>query len=162
MELILKQSWLKYQKCPCFLSVLSQIWHDIMMRGWARPRLLKFSRKIYLYGPQQVPWGLIRPSTQKCLPTPELKEQPNTQNVIMQCNAWIIFHQNLYVYLPEICPLQTQRPRPSYSRLRLRLSSVHPTYTMINTIELPSYCYIIHTDCYVNVPTTADINKLTQ
>jgi len=43
-----------------------------MMRGWARPRLLKFSRKIYLYGPQQVPWGLIRPSTPKSLPTPGL------------------------------------------------------------------------------------------
>jgi len=41
--------------------------------GWASPQLLNFSRKIYLSGPQQVPWGLIRPSTPKSLPTPDLK-----------------------------------------------------------------------------------------
>ena len=33
VELILKQSWTKYQKPPHFLSVLLQIWHDIMIRG---------------------------------------------------------------------------------------------------------------------------------
>jgi len=38
--------------------------------GWASPQLLNFSRKIYLSVPQQVPWGLIRPSTPKSLPTP--------------------------------------------------------------------------------------------
>jgi len=40
--------------------------------GWASPQLLHFSRKIYLLCPQQVPWGLIRPSTPKSLPTLEL------------------------------------------------------------------------------------------
>jgi len=52
--------------------ILKQIWHDIMMRGWASPQLLNFSCKIYLSGPQQVAWGLILPSTPKSLQTPEL------------------------------------------------------------------------------------------
>jgi len=53
------------KKSPCFISVLLCIRHE----GWASPQLLNFSRKIYLSGPQQVPWGLIRYSTPKSLPT---------------------------------------------------------------------------------------------
>jgi len=75
VELILKQSWTKYQKSPRFLSVLLQIWHNIMMREWASPQLLNFSRKTYVSGPQQVPWGRIRPSTPKSLPTPVLENK---------------------------------------------------------------------------------------
>jgi len=39
------------------------------MRGKGYPQLLNFSRKIYLSGPQQVPWGSSGPWPQKvCRP----------------------------------------------------------------------------------------------
>ena len=55
------------------LSVFADMtWHHDE-GGWVSQELLNFSRKIYLSGPQQVPWGLIRPSTPKSLPTPTLE-----------------------------------------------------------------------------------------
>jgi len=78
VELILKQSWTKYQKSPHFpLSAFADMtWHNDKGDGLVHSYF--FSRKIYLSGPQQVPWGLIQPSTPKILPTPALLTTYNT------------------------------------------------------------------------------------
>jgi len=77
----------KVPKCPCFLTVLLQIWrHDEMGQPtqFSLPKIvtyLIFLRKIYLSSPQQVLWVLIRPLTPKSLPTPDL----------MQCFTCFLF-----------------------------------------------------------------------
>jgi len=47
-------------------------------------QLLNFSRKIYLFGPQQVPWGLIWPLTPKSLLTPDLIPSMASETVSLQ------------------------------------------------------------------------------
>jgi len=84
--------------------------------GWASQQLLNFSRKIYLSGPQQVPWGLIRPSTPKSLPTPALNPaQSNSTQEWERCISFL-FSRCRYLSIFGILLLTTNQLGLNYWR----------------------------------------------
>jgi len=98
---------LKTNKIPKILmfpfSAFAECRYDVTSwwGGWASPQLLNISRKIYLSGPQQVPWGLIRPSTPKSLPTPDLDGK-----LVMLCSRnWLVLNNIFSVNHQVSCVL---------------------------------------------------------